>query len=147
MSENQVEILLVEDNFNDAELTIRSLRKSKLVNEILHLKDGEAAIDYLFGTGAYDGRDIEIKPKLILLDLKMPKLNGIEVLEKIKSHSHTKTIPVVVLTSSRENPDIERCYKLGVNSYIVKPVEFINFSKAVTDLGLYWLLLNHPPVQ
>ena len=147
MAENQIEILLVEDNMNDAELTIRSLIKHKIANEIIHLKDGAAAIDFLFGIGSYEGRDTDIKPKLILLDLKMPKVNGIEVLEKIKSDSNTKSIPVVVLTSSKEHPDIEKCYRLGVNSYIVKPVEFQNFSKAVTDLGMYWLLLNQPPVK
>ena len=147
MAENQIEILLVEDNMNDAELTMRALVKHKIANEIIHLKDGAAAIDFLFGTGTYEGRDTDIKPKLILLDLKMPKVNGIEVLEKIKNEPNTKTIPVVVLTSSKEHPDIEKCYRLGVNSYIVKPVEFQNFSKAVTDLGLYWLLLNHPPIK
>jgi two-component system response regulator len=147
MSQNQVEILLVEDNMNDAELTMRSLRKNKVVNEILHLKDGAAALDFLFGTGDFEGRNIEAKPKLILLDLKMPKVNGIEVLERIKQHELTKPIPVVVLTSSKEHPDIERCYRLGVNSYIVKPVEFLNFTKAVSEIGLYWLILNHPPVK
>jgi two-component system response regulator len=147
MAENQLEILLVEDNMNDAELTMRALIKHKIANEIIHLKDGAAAIDFLFGIGTYEGRDTDIKPKLILLDLKMPKVNGIEVLEKIKSDSNTKTIPVVILTSSKEHPDIEKCYRLGVNSYIVKPVEFQNFSKAVTELGLYWLLLNQPPVK
>lgn len=147
MAENQIEILLVEDNINDAELTMRALLKHKIANEIIHLKDGASAVDFLFGTGTFQGRDTDIKPKLILLDLKMPKLNGIEVLERIKNDSNTKTIPVVVLTSSKEHPDIEKCYRLGVNSYIVKPVEFQNFSKAVTELGLYWLLLNHPPIK
>ena len=147
MAQNQIEILLVEDNMNDAELTMRSLIKHKIANEIIHLKDGAAAIDFLFGIGSYEGRDTDIKPKLILLDLKMPKVNGIEVLEKIKSDSNTQSIPVVVLTSSKEHPDIEKCYQLGVNSYIVKPVEFLNFSKAVTELGMYWLLLNQPPVK
>ena len=132
---------------NDAELTMRSLINHKIANEIIHLKDGAAAIDFLFGIGSYEGRDTDIKPKLILLDLKMPKVNGIEVLEKIKSDSNTQSIPVVVLTSSKEHPDIEKCYQLGVNSYIVKPVEFLNFSKAVTELGMYWLLLNQPPVK
>jgi two-component system response regulator len=147
MAENQIEILLVEDNMNDAELTMRALIKHKIANEIIHLKDGAAAIDFLFGIGSYDGRDTDIKPKLILLDLKMPKVNGIEVLEKIKNDNNTRTIPVVILTSSKEHPDIEKCYRLGVNSYIVKPVEFQNFSKAVTELGLYWLLLNQPPIK
>ena len=147
MPNNQIEILLVEDNLNDAELTIRALTKHKIANHIIHLKDGAEAIDFLFGTGNYEGRDTDNKPKVILLDLKMPKVNGIEVLERIKADANTKTIPVVVLTSSKEHPDIEKCYRLGVNSYIVKPVEFQNFSKAVTELGLYWLLLNHPPVK
>jgi CheY-like chemotaxis protein len=147
MPNNQIEILLVEDNLNDAELTIRALTKHKIANHIIHLKDGAEAIDFLFGTGNYEGRDTDNKPKVILLDLKMPKVNGIEVLERIKADPNTKTIPVVVLTSSKEHPDIEKCYRLGVNSYIVKPVEFQNFSKAVTELGLYWLLLNHPPVK
>ena len=147
MPNNQIEILLVEDNLNDAELTIRALTKHKIANHIIHLKDGAEAIDFLFGTGNYEGRDTDNKPKVILLDLKMPKVNGIEVLERIKTDIKTKTIPVVVLTSSKEHPDIEKCYRLGANSYIVKPVEFQNFSKAVTELGLYWLLLNHPPVK
>lgn len=142
---NQVEILLIEDNFNDAELTIRALVKNKIANHIIHLKDGAAAIDFLFATGEFTGRDIDNKPKVILLDLKMPKMDGIEVLEKIKQNPATKTIPVVVLTSSKEHPDIETCYKLGVNSYIVKPVDFDNFKKAVTELGFYWMLLNQPP--
>ena len=147
MSNNQVEILLVEDNMNDAELAKRALLKNKIANHIIHLKDGEEAMEFLFGTGRYEGRDIENKPKVILLDLKMPKVNGIEVLEQIKADNNTRTIPVVVLTSSKEHPDIEKCYRLGVNSYIVKPVDFENFSKAVTELGLYWLLLNHSPVK
>ena len=144
---NQLEILLVEDNMNDAELTIRALTKNKIANHITHLKDGEEALEFLFGTGKFLGRDIENKPKMILLDLKMPKVNGLEVLEQIKQDANTKTIPVVVLTSSKEHPDIEKCYRLGVNSYIVKPVDFQNFSKAVTELGFYWLLLNQPPVE
>jgi two-component system, response regulator len=147
MINNQIEILLVEDNSNDAELTMRALIKHKIVNHIIHLRDGEEALDFLFGTGKYEGRDTENKPRLILLDLKMPKVNGIEVLEKIKVDPALQTIPVVVLTSSKEHPDVEKCYKLGANSYIVKPVEFENFSKAVKDLGLYWMLLNQPPIK
>jgi len=142
---NQIEILLIEDNLNDAELTSRALFKNKIANQITHLKDGAEALEFLFGTGKYKGRDTDNKPKVILLDLKMPKVSGIEVLEQIKTDSNTKTIPVVVLTSSKEHPDIEKCYRLGVNSYIVKPVDFENFSRAVAELGLYWLLLNQPP--
>jgi two-component system response regulator len=145
MNNLEVEILLIEDNMNDAELTIRALRKNKLTNSIVHLKDGAAAIDFLFGTGEYAGRDITNKPKLILLDLKMPKLNGIEVLARIKSNELSKNIPVVVLTSSKEDPDIKSCYALGANSYIVKPVEFDGFVKVVSEIGLYWTLLNQPP--
>jgi len=144
---NQIEILLIEDNLNDAELTRRALFKNKIANQITHLKDGAEALEFLFGTGKYEGRDTDNKPKVILLDLKMPKVSGIEVLEQIKTNSNTKTIPVVVLTSSKEHPDIEKCYRLGVNSYIVKPVDFENFSRAVAELGLYWLLLNQPPTS
>ncbi|UPT67370.1 MAG: response regulator [Sphingobacteriales bacterium JAD_PAG50586_3] len=145
MENNVIEILLVEDNMHDAEMTIRALKKQNIANNLIHLKDGAMALDFLFGTGEYSGRNTQIKPKVILLDLKMPKVNGLEVLEKIKANEDTKKIPVVVLTSSKEHPDIEKCYELGVNSYIVKPVEFTNFIKAVSDLGLYWLLLNQPP--
>jgi two-component system response regulator len=142
-----IEILLVEDNASDAEMTIYALSKNHLTNKLVHVKDGALALDFLFGEGIYAGRNIEIKPKVILLDLKMPKVNGIEVLEKIKLDPATKTIPVVVLTSSMEHPDVEKCYKLGANSYIVKPVEFENFSQAVKELGLYWMLLNQPPIK
>lgn len=145
MRENSVEILLVEDNMSDAELTIRALKKKNLTNNLIHLKNGAEALDFIFARGAYAGRDVLKFPKVILLDLKMPKINGIEVLQKIKEDERTKKIPVVVLTSSNEDPDINACYKLGVNSYIVKPVEFDNFSKAVSDLGFYWLLLNQVP--
>ncbi|CAN5646619.1 response regulator [soil metagenome] len=141
--ENQViEILLVEDNLQDAEMTIRALKKSKLANNIVHVANGAIAIDFLFGTGEYIGRDINNKPKVILLDIKLPKINGIEVLSHIKSNQLTKRIPTVMLTSSSECPDIEKCYDLGANSYLVKPVEFENFMKSITDMGLYWLILN-----
>ena len=145
MDNLQVEILLVEDNMDDAEMTIHALRKKSLANRLTHLHDGEEALDFLFGTGKYVGRDTNLKPKLILLDLKMPKVNGMEVLERVKSHSETKNIPVVVLTSSKEDPDLKRCYELGANSYIVKPVEFESFINAVSELGLYWMLLNQVP--
>jgi len=145
MEEENVEILLVDDNLHDAELAIRALNKHNLANKILHLKDGTEALEYLFASGNFLGRDISNKPKLILLDLKMPKVNGIEVLEQIKTNKLTSMIPVVILTSSKEHPDVEKCYALGANSYIVKPVEFENFSKAVAEAGFYWLLLNNPP--
>jgi two-component system response regulator len=142
---SEVEILLVEDNMSDAELTIRALKKNHMVNNLVHLKDGAEALDFIFGQGEYAGRPMESTPKVILLDLKMPKINGLEVLEKLKADERTKKIPIVVLTSSKEDPDIQLCYSLGVNSYVVKPVDFESFIKAVSDLGLYWMLLNQPP--
>jgi two-component system, response regulator len=142
----EVEILLIEDSMNDAEMTIRALKKNNIANKLIHLKDGAEALEFLFGTGQFEGRDINRKPRVILLDLKMPKVGGLEVLSRIKSDQRTKAIPVVVLTSSKEHPDIEMCYQLGVNSYIVKPVEFESFLKAVSDLGLYWMLLNQPAI-
>lgn len=145
MENSQVEILLVEDNMDDAELTISALRKKNLTNSLIHLVDGEEALDFLFGKGKFTGRDINCKPRLILLDLKMPKVNGMEVLEMVKSNDATKLIPVVILTSSKEDPDLSMCYELGANSYIVKPVEFESFVEAVTELGMYWMLLNHVP--
>jgi len=141
-----IEILLVEDNPNDAELTIRALKKNNLINKIVHLKDGAEALDFIFCEGAYKDVKRSLNPKVILLDLKMPKVNGIEVLRRLKSDPSTKQIPVVVLTSSNEDPDVVTCYKLGVNSYIVKPVGFDNFTQAVAQLGFYWMLLNQPPV-
>ena len=140
-----VEILLAEDKLSDAEMTIRAIRKNKMANTIVHVKDGKAVLDFLFGEGEFANRDITRKPKVILLDLKMPKLNGIEVLKRIRENEHTKTIPVVVLTSSKEDPDIQECYRLGVNSYIVKPVMFEEFMKIVSELGLYWIFHNQPP--
>jgi two-component system, response regulator len=145
MNMNEVEILLVEDNPNDAEMTLRVLRKNHLANNIFHAKDGAEALEFIFSKGTFAERNIENKPKVILLDLKLPKVNGIEVLERIKSDDRTKTIPVVVLTSSREDSDLIKCYELGVNSYIVKPVEFESFIKTISDLGFYWLLLNETP--
>lgn len=139
---NEVEVLIVEDNTSDAELTIRALKKNHLANKLAHVKDGAEALDFLFARGAYENRKEEKTPRVILLDLKMPKLNGIEVLKVIKDDARTRQIPVVVLTSSKEDPDIEECYRLGVNSYVVKPVEFDAFVKAVSELGLYWMLLN-----
>ena len=145
MENTDIEILLVEDNRSDAELTIRALNKGKLANSIVHLQNGALAIDFLFGQKEFEQRDTNNKPKVILLDLKMPKVDGLEVLKTIKSNDHTKKIPVVILTSSKENPDIEKAYALGANSYIVKPVDFDGFAKAITDLGFYWLLLNQNP--
>lgn len=145
MEINEGEILLVEDNPNDAELTLRALKKNNLANRVFHAKDGEEALEFIFAEGVYAERSIENTPKVILLDLKLPKVNGIEVLQRLKDDNRTKHIPVVVLTSSREDSDLNRCYELGVNSYIVKPVEFEAFLKAVTDLGFYWLLLNQIP--
>ncbi|MFM2048522.1 MAG: hypothetical protein RI955_1070 [Bacteroidota bacterium] len=139
-----VEILLVEDNLNDSEMTIRALRKNNLANSILHLKDGAEALEYIFGKEGNLTENIH-HLKVILLDLKMPKVDGIEVLQKLKANEHTKKIPVVMLTSSKEDPDIQTCYSLGANSYVVKPVEFNAFIKAVSELGLYWLLLNQKP--
>ena len=141
----KIDVLLVEDNPSDAELTIKALRKNKIINALLHLQDGEDALESIFATGKYADRNMGDIPKIILLDLKMPKVDGLEVLTKIKSDQRTKIIPVVLLTSSKEEKDIVNSYKLGVNSYIVKPVEFDTFVKAVSDLGLYWLLVNQPP--
>ncbi len=134
-----VEILLIEDNPDDAELTIRTLRKNNLANNLLHLQDGEEALHYLFQTGN------DRVPKLILLDLKMPKVDGIEVLRKLKTDQDKRIIPVVVLTSSKEERDIIESYRLGVNAYIVKPVEFDKFVKAITEIGMFWLVSNQPP--
>jgi two-component system response regulator len=145
MNANEIEIILVEDNSADAALTIRAFKSRKLGNSLVHLKDGEEAIDFFFNGKEFSGKKFTDKPKVVLLDLKMPKVNGIEVLEKLKSDPKTRSIPVVILTSSAEDPDITKCYGLGANSYIVKPVEFDNFSKTVVDLGLYWLVLNKTP--
>ena len=141
-----VEILLVEDNQSDAKLTIRALRKNNLCNSIIHLPDGAEALDFLFARGAYNERNVANKPKIILLDLKMPKVGGLEVLKEIKADLRTQTIPVIVMTSSKEDTDINACYKMGVNSYVIKPVGFENFSKAVADLGMYWMLVNQEPL-
>jgi two-component system response regulator len=138
-NQNAVEILLVEDNPEDAELTIRALKKFKLANNLLHLQDGEEALNFLFSSNSSS------IPKIILLDIKMPKVDGIEVLRRIKNDPYRKVIPVVVLTSSKEERDIIESYKLGVNAYIVKPVEFDKFVKAVSEIGFFWLILNQPP--
>lgn len=145
MNIEEVEILLVEDNPHDIELTLRALKKHNLANKVIVVKDGAEALDFIFGIGDYAGRNIGKCPKVILLDLKLPKVSGLEVLQKIRSDERTQVIPVVVLTSSQEEVDIAESYKLGVNSYVVKPIGFENFTKAVSDIGLYWLLLNRPP--
>jgi two-component system response regulator len=140
-----VDILLVEDNPHDAELTIRAIRKRNILNPFHVMEDGAEALDFLFCRGAYQERDCLKLPKVILLDLNLPKLNGLEVLKAVKSDERTRTIPVVVVTSSREDPDIKTAYALGANSYVVKPVDFGAFLEAMSSLGLYWLLVNQPP--
>lgn len=139
---DHIEILLVEDNLNDAELTIRALRKNNLANNLVHVQDGAEALDFVFCKGAYQNRNSTSKPKLILLDLKMPKIDGLEVLKVLKSDDDTKHIPVVVLTSSKEEKDLLESYKLGANSYIQKPVELQKFMTSIIDIGLYWVILN-----
>lgn len=140
-------ILLVEDNPDDEELTKRAIRKNNILNELIVTRDGAEALDFLFGTGNYSGRDTTVMPTVVLLDLKLPKIDGLEVLRRMRSDERTALVPVVILTSSKEEQDIANGYKLGCNSYIRKPVDFIQFSEAVQNLGLYWLLLNEPPVK
>jgi two-component system response regulator len=141
-----VEILLIEDNPDDEELTVLTLTEARLANQIFVVRDGAEALNFLFATGQYADRNISNQPRLVLLDLKLPKIDGLQVLERLKADPRTRSIPVVALTSSREEPDIQRCYALGVNSYIVKPVDFEQFREAVRQLGMYWLLLNEPPI-
>ena len=145
MELDRVEILLVEDSDEDAELATRALRKHKLTNHLHRVADGAEAVDFLFRRGAYAARSDAAAPRVILLDLKLPKLDGMEVLRKLKADPALKAVPVVVLTSSKEDRDLEEAYRLGVNSYIVKPVEFDKFVQAVEQLGLYWALLNERP--
>jgi two-component system response regulator len=140
-----VDILLVEDNPLDAELITRTLRKQNIGNPIFLLEDGAEALDFIFGRGAYADRDVAARPKLILLDLKLPKVSGLEVLKAIKTDDLARSIPVVVVTSSREDPDIKTAYALGANSYVVKPVSSDAFVEAMKNVGLYWLLVNQPP--
>lgn len=142
---NALDILLVEDNPNDIELTLRALKKNNIANNIHVITDGAEALEYFFATGKYSDRDININPKLVILDIKLPKVDGLEILRKIKSDERTRMIPVVILTSSKEEKDVLTGYKLGANSFIVKPVDFDKFMATVKELGLYWLLLNEPP--
>ncbi len=145
MTQYEIEILIVEDNPDDLDMALRALRKANLANRIQVARDGVEALEFIFATGPHSKRKVENGPKAILLDLKLPRVDGLEVLRRVKSDPRTKTIPVIVLTSSKEQPDIAECYNLGVNSYIVKPVNFERFAAAVAELGMYWLLLNQPP--
>ena len=138
-------ILLVEDNPDDELLAIRALKKNKIMNEVVVARDGAEALDYLFGAGAYTGRDMSVMPQIILLDLKLPKVDGLEVLRRLRNDDRTKLLPVVVLTSSKEERDLTESYSLGANSYIRKPVNFAQFTEAIRQLGLYWLVLNESP--
>lgn len=140
-----VEILLVEDNDHDAEMALRALKKNNISNKVTRLKDGEEALEFLFGTGDFEGRSVHNQPRVILLDLKMPKVDGLEVLKAVRSNKDTEKIPIVMLTSSKEERDVVEGYKLGVNSFIVKPVEFNSFMEAVKDIGFYWVILNELP--
>ncbi len=142
MNYKDVEILLVEDNPHDVELTLRALKKHNLANKVQVVKDGAEALDFIFNTGSFTGLTNQLK--VILLDLKLPKVSGLEVLQRLKNEESTRSIPVVVLTSSHEDRDIQECYRLGVNSYVVKPVEFEAFAKTVAEMGFYWLLVNKP---
>lgn len=141
----QIEILLAEDSPADAELCLRALRKNKMANNIHWVKDGAEVLDYLQSAGAYAGRNKQHRPKLLLLDLKMPKMDGLEVVRRLKADEHTRAIPVVMMTSSNEESDVVESYRLGVNSYIVKPVDFTHFTQTVADIGLYWVLANRVP--
>ena len=138
-------ILLVEDNPDDEALTLRAFQRSNILNEIVVARDGAEALDYLFGAGKFEGRDISEQPQIVLLDLKLPKIDGLEVLERIRANEQTKLLPVVILTSSKEQQDLLQSYSLGANSYVRKPVDFSEFYEAVRNLGLYWLILNEPP--
>jgi CheY-like chemotaxis protein len=151
MTENDVknikalDILLVEDNATDAELCMRALKKHNLANNLVWVKDGAEALDFIFRTGSYAGIPNGVKPRVILLDLRLPKVDGIEVLRRLKADEHARQIPIAVLTSSKEDRDLQECYKLGVNSYIAKPVEFDQFADTIAKLGLYWLVINRVP--
>jgi two-component system response regulator len=138
-------ILLVEDNPDDEALTLRALKRNNILNPVVVARDGVEALDYLFGAGAYTGRDLHVMPQVILLDLKLPKVDGLEVLRRLRADEHTRLLPVVILTSSKEEQDLIQGYSLGANSYVRKPVDFTHFAEAVRQMGLYWLLLNEPP--
>ncbi len=144
---DDVEILLVEDNPTDAELATLALKERNFANKLVWVKDGAEALDFIFATGAYASRKVEQGPKVVLLDLRLPKVDGLEVLRRIKADERTKNIPVVVVTSSKEDRDVIASYKLGVNSFISKPVDFDEFTKVVSELGFYWLLINRPPIK
>jgi len=143
---NEFEIVIVEDNPNDGELMIRSLKKNRLANNIIILKDGEQALDFIFCRGKYTGRDISESPKVMFLDLKLPKVDGLEVLKQMKTNEKTRKIPVIIVTSSKEDPDIATAYDLGANSYVVKPINFDSFIEKMSQIGLYWLAVNEKPV-
>lgn len=145
MTSDEQVILLVEDNEQDELLTIRALEKNRILNKVVVARDGAEAIDYLFGTGRYAGRNVRDLPQVVLLDLKLPKVDGLEVLKQIRGNEATKLLPVVILTTSNEESDLVTSYRLGVNSYVRKPVDFDEFSQAVKQLGLYWLILNQSP--
>jgi two-component system response regulator len=139
-----VEVLLVEDNPWDAELTIRALKKHNLANQLFHVEDGAQALDFLFARGKFEGLEVDHPPKVVLLDLKLPKVNGLEVLRAMRASERTRSIPVVIVTSSAEDPDIRTAYQLGVNSYVIKPVQFEALMEAMSKVGIYWLMVNHP---
>lgn len=141
---NQMLILLVEDNPDDVELTIRGFKKNNFTNEIVIARDGQEALDFLFGTGQFEGRDMTRQPTLVLLDINLPRIGGLEVLRRMRADERTRRVPVVLLTSSKEDSDIKAGYDLGANSYVRKPVDFVQFTEAVRQLNLYWLLLNEP---
>ncbi|MEI6820478.1 MAG: response regulator [Bacteroidota bacterium] len=145
METNVIDILLIEDNPNDAELTLRALKKNNVANKVHLITDGAEALDFFFAKGKYEGRDVTSTPKVVILDLKLPKVDGLEILKRVKADERLKLMPIVVLTSSKEECDVIESYKLGANSYIVKPVDFNKFAEAIKDLGMYWLLLNEPP--
>jgi two-component system response regulator len=143
---NELEIVIVEDNPNDAELMLRSLKKNRLANNMVVLEDGEQALDFIFCRGKYTDRDLSESPKVMFLDLKLPKVGGLEVLKQMKSNEHTRKIPVIVVTSSKEDPDIAAAYNLGANSYVVKPIDFDSFVEKINQIGLYWLAINEKPI-
>jgi len=147
MSEHPIELLLVEDSPRDAELTLLAFEDMRFANKVHLVRDGEEALEFVFATGRYAGRDMDRGPRVVLLDLKLPKVDGLEVLRRIRSDPRTRTLPVVVLTSSNQERDITEAYALAVNSYIVKPVDFDRFAQSIRDLGLYWMVLNEPPLE